>query len=69
MKNFRVVFYQDIINTSWPKESFRGKMPLKDRAKIFLPFAALKGYEESLEEVRHKVEEDSSQAINMKKLQ
>ena len=33
-------------------------MPLKDRAKIFLPFAALKGYEESLESVRKTMESD-----------
>lgn len=53
-------FYQDIIETQWPRESLRGKMPLKDRAKIFLPFAALKGYEESLESIRQIVDEDSS---------
>lgn len=56
MKEIRVKFYQDIIETQWPRESLRAKMPLKDRAKIFLPFAALKGYEESLEEVRQKVQ-------------
>lgn len=50
--------YQDIINVQWPKETLRAKMPLKGRAKIFLPFAALKGYEESLEYVRHKVEDE-----------
>lgn len=66
MTKFRVVFYQDIIHTEWPRESLRPAMPLKDRAKIFLPFAALKGYEECLEDIRIKVEHDSSQAINMK---
>lgn len=40
--------YSDIINTSWPKPSMRGRMNLKQRAKIFLPFAALTGFEESL---------------------
>jgi len=54
--------YEDIVNTQWPRESLRGKMPLKDRAKIFLPFAALKGYEESLDAIRQIVEEDSSDA-------
>lgn len=44
--------YEDMLNQEWPKESLRPKMPLKDRAKIFLPFAALKGYEESLDLVR-----------------
>lgn len=54
--------YSDIINTDWPRESLRPKMPMKSRAKIFLSFAALKGYEESLEQVREIVEEDSSDA-------
>lgn len=54
--------YQDIIETSWPRETLRPKMPLKDRAKIFLPFAALKGYEESLDSVRKVIEIDSSDA-------
>lgn len=56
--------YEDLLETSWPKESLRPKMPLKDRAKIFLPFAALKGYEESLEAVRQIVESDNSDAIS-----
>lgn len=47
--------YYDIINTQWPRETLRPKMPLKDRAKIFLPFAALKGYEESLDIIRQEV--------------
>ena len=50
--------YISILEKSWPKESLRPKMPLKDRAKIFLPFAALKGYEESLEAVRKTMESD-----------
>ena len=29
--------YISILEKSWPKESLRPKMPLKDRAKIFLP--------------------------------
>ncbi|MBQ2530417.1 MAG: hypothetical protein II547_09200 [Treponema sp.] len=41
--------YEDIINMEWPIESERTRMSLDQRAKIFLPFAALKGYEESLE--------------------
>ena len=44
--------YEDMIDIEWPKESLRAKMPLKDRAKIFLPFAALKGFEEAIEEKR-----------------
>lgn len=41
--------YSDIINTSWPKPTMRGRMNLKQRAKIFLPFAALTGFENSIE--------------------
>lgn len=44
--------YEDIINTEWTGAWGRPKMPLGQRAKIFLPFAALKGYEEALEEKR-----------------
>ena len=40
--------YDDIINLDRPK-SLRAKMSLRDRAKIFMPFAALKGYEEAIE--------------------
>lgn len=52
--------YEEIINTQWPRQTLRAKMPLKDRAKIFLPFAALKGYEESLEYARNLVNEDDT---------
>lgn len=41
--------YDDIINLSRPK-SERPSMPVSDRAKIFMPFAALKGYEDAIEE-------------------
>lgn len=41
--------YDDIMNLSRPK-STRPSMPIADRAKIFMPFAALKGYEEAIEE-------------------
>ena len=44
--------YGDILNTEWPQNSsLRPKMNLQERAKIFLPFAALKGHEESLDNV------------------
>ena len=50
--------YQDILNTKWPKERLgRPKMSLQERAKIFLPFAALKGHEESLENVAKNTEQ------------
>ena len=41
--------YDDIIHLSRPKSN-RPSMPIADRAKIFMPFAALKGYEEAIEE-------------------
>lgn len=53
--------YDDIINTQWPKESLRPKMKLSLRAKIFLPFAALTGYETSLEHMRQLTEEEMEQ--------
>lgn len=44
--------YQDILETKWPpKQRFRPQMNLQERAKIFLPFAALKGHEETLENI------------------
>ena len=45
--------YDDIINTRWPPENQdfnHPRMPVSQRAKIFLPFAALTGYEKALEE-------------------
>ncbi len=48
--------YEDIINKKRPvheNDDFsvrHPKMSREDRAKIFAPFAALKGYEEALEE-------------------
>ncbi|MEE1212791.1 MAG: hypothetical protein UHO11_09880 [Treponema sp.] len=41
--------YDDIINYDWNYDSLPNRMPLSQRAKIFLPFAALTGYEEALE--------------------
>ena len=44
--------YEDIVNTPWPRgeerTEFREHMSLDDRAKIFAPFAALKGFYEAL---------------------
>lgn len=48
--------YDDIIHLERPK-SERPSMPVEDRAKIFLPFAALRGYEEVLEKKQKGVEE------------
>ena len=44
--------YDDIINMEYPLKSSDGikhpRMQVEDRAKIFAPFAALKGYEEAI---------------------
>ena len=42
--------YQDIIAYEWNRDSISGRMPLSKRAKIFLPFAALTGFEDALKE-------------------
>lgn len=42
--------YDDIINHEWNYGSLPNRMPLSQRAKIFLPFSALTGYEEALQE-------------------
>ena len=41
--------YSDIINHEWNYDSLSNRMPLSQRAKIFLPFAALTGYDEALQ--------------------
>lgn len=41
--------YDDIINTKWDEASLKNRMPVSQRAKIFLPFAALTGYEDELD--------------------
>lgn len=40
--------YDNIINTNWNEDSLKNRMNLNQRAKIFLPFAALTGYEDEL---------------------
>ncbi len=48
--------YDDIIHMERPK-SARPTMPVEDRAKIFMPFAALRGYEDAIESSRKQVEQ------------
>lgn len=43
--------YKKIIDIEYPKSNRRKHMSLNDRAAQFAPFAALTGYEESLQEV------------------
>ncbi|NLM00177.1 MAG: hypothetical protein GX220_01805 [Treponema sp.] len=42
--------YADIIDKEYPRPSIRTKMSLNNRAKIFMPFSALKGFEKAIEE-------------------
>ena len=58
--------YDDIINIDYPfpSKSGRKRMSMDDRAKIFLPFSALRGYDEAIEHKQaeyesHNKEEDS----------
>ncbi|MCR5288647.1 MAG: hypothetical protein K6E51_01495 [Treponema sp.] len=49
--------YSAIINYDWNRYSLPDRMPLGQRAKIFLPFSALTGYEEALQKtLRAKIE-------------
>lgn len=41
--------YDDIIGYDWQAGSLHDRMPLSQRAKIFLPFSALTGFDEALE--------------------
>lgn len=63
--------YDDIINLERPKSN-RIPMSRADRAKIFMPFSALKGYEEAIEEkqkiITERVElsEEQKEELNRK---
>ena len=41
--------YADILDYDWNYDSLPNRMPLSQRAKIFLPFAALTGFEEAIQ--------------------
>jgi len=43
--------YEDILDYDWNYESLPNRMPLSQRAKIFLPFSALTGYDEALKTI------------------
>ena len=49
--------YEGIISYEWKGSPNRVRMPLEQRAKIFAPFAALRGYSELL----RKTEEEAEQ--------
>lgn len=44
--------YDDLMEINWPMPTGHPPMSMDLRAKIFSPFAALRGYEEALEERR-----------------
>ena len=43
----------------------RFKMPREERAKIFMPFSALRGLEEALEEKRREVEKEDRKYLSL----
>ena len=53
--------YDDIINTEWNESSLKNRMSVNQRAKIFLPFAALTGYEDELDKTLAKEIENMKQ--------
>ena len=63
--------YSDIMHLTRPK-SKRSKMDIIQRANIFNPFAALTGYQESINEagriVDKKIELDNDHLVNNKKV-
>ena len=54
--------YDDIIDVEWLGSQDREHMPLSMRAKIFMPFAALKGFDELLK----KAEEEAQKGFSKK---
>lgn len=41
--------YDDLLEYDWNYDSLQNRMPMSQRAKIFLPFAALTGFNEALD--------------------
>ena len=42
--------YSDLYDYNWNYDSLPNRMPIAQRAKIFLPFAALTGFNEALDQ-------------------
>ena len=49
--------YDDIIHTDWQGSRTHEHMALTLRAKIFMPFAALKGFDELLKKTEEEVKQ------------
>ena len=66
--------YEDIVNLSRPKSKYK-KATMLERAGQFMPFSALKGYDECIENENRYVEdkrilsEEQTQELNQKLLQ
>lgn len=60
--------YSDILQMERPVPK-RPKMDRAERAKIFMPFAALKGYEESLENVWQLAKEEVAREIEREEIE
>ena len=57
-ENERDEKYSDILNYEWTESSLPNRMPLSQRAKIFLPFSAVTGFNEALEDtLRSEIQE------------
>ena len=50
--------YESIIDYNWKGSPGRVRMPLEQRAKIFAPFAALRGYSELIRKAEEEAEKD-----------
>ena len=66
--------YEDIIHFPHPDSNKHPRMPSRERAAQFLPFAALNGYEDAVEETARVTEEyveldESRKAVLNEKLQ
>ncbi len=60
--------YQDILHKEWRGTVGHRPMPMEERAKIFLPFAALKGYEEAIAEKKRITVEKINLSEEMKEV-
>lgn len=58
--------YDDIIDLSHPTSKKHPRMPIRDRAAQFAPFAALVGYDDAVEETARVTDEMVEQSDEMK---
>ena len=58
--------YDDIINLGHPTSKKHPRMPIRDRAAQFAPFAALVGYDDAVEETARVTDEMIEQSDEMK---